>query len=140
MWVEVMWHFGQKKHKEKLAIFTKIVNYTNFPCIYFHPTFYTNMSGYSNYKHCLQEESTHSNLMISAHFGLEVSGQFDIKNCKQKISNILKYVLNYTNFSWIIFSAKLFRNLHFTYYLFYILPPDSPNFVSLRMSTSLFST
>ena len=47
------------------------------------------------------------------HFGLEVLEQLGIKYYKQKIRNIHKDILNYTNFSCIIFYATLSRN--FTY-------------------------
>ena len=49
------------------------------------------------------------------HFGLEILEQLGIKNHKQKINNIHKDLLHYTNFSCIIFCATLSRN--FTYQL-----------------------
>ena len=50
---------------------------------------------------------------------LEVTVQFSIENHKWKISNIRKDFLNYTNFSCIVFYAKLSQNLisHTSYIL-----------------------
>ena len=68
--------------------------------------FCAKMSWYSNYKYCLQEESTHFGERVSTRliWGTFWSGiHFSIENYKRKISNIHKYFLNYTNFLWIFF-------------------------------------
>lgn len=67
--------FGPKKMtQEKLAMFTKILNYTKSPCI----IFYAKIPQYSYYIYCLHEESTHFSGRVSASFGLEVLVQFGI--------------------------------------------------------------
>ena len=89
--------------QEKSAIFTKILNYTKSSCI----IFCVKRSRYSHYTHCSQEKLTHFGLRVSipkdanvseyAHYGVEVSAQFGIKNHKRKIRNILKDFFSYTN-------------------------------------------
>lgn len=58
------------------------------------------MYWYSYYTYCLKEELAHFCVRVSTHFGLKVLRQFYIENHKQKISNILKLLLNYANFWW----------------------------------------
>ena len=105
MWVgsiETFW--VHRITQEKSAIFTNILNYTNFSCICI------KMLQYSHYTYCLQEQSTHFGLRVLTHFSLGASGQFGIENQKQKVNDIHKYFLNYINFSWIIFYGKLSSN------------------------------
>ena len=84
----VLGHLGPKRpHQEKLAILTKTSNNISLSCI----IFCAETSKYSRYTYCLQEEYTR--------FSLEVLGQFGLENPKQKVSNIHKIFLNYTNFS-----------------------------------------
>ena len=79
------------------------------------------MCGNSQYVYCLQ--------LKRRYFGLVVYGHFGIENHEWKISSIDQDLLNYTNFSWIISFAKLFRNPHFTYYRNYkkLLKYDGTN-------------
>ena len=74
----------------KSAIFTKFLKYTKTSDI----TFCANMPQYSHYATCLQEGSTHFRLRASIYFGLEVTGQSNMQNRKQKTSRVHKIFLN----------------------------------------------
>ena len=77
MWVgSISVVLSQKIKQQKTKIFTKILNFAKSSYI----IFCVKISHYFNYTYCLQEQSTH--------FGLEVSAQFLLENHTRKISNI----------------------------------------------------
>ena len=87
-----------KNHTRKIS---KIHKDSELYQLFMHNFLYQNVPRFPLYILFILEESTH--------FGLELVGQFGIKNEKRKISNVHKDFLNCTNFSWIIFYA------HFTF-------------------------
>ena len=98
--------------QQKLTNFIKILKNINSSCI----TFRAKMFGYSHCIYCLQEESIHFDLMVSANFGLETSRHFSTKNYTRKFDKTLKLL-------YIVFCPKSFRYLqviHFRYVLVFI--------------------
>lgn len=110
MWVKgIRTFWTQQTTQEKLTTFTKILSYTKPSSI----IFYAIISQFSYCAYSTQEESTHFGLMVLTRIGLVITGQFIIENHKQKISNIPKDFLNYTDFLCKLSYTKLSL---FTYY------------------------
>ena len=82
----------------------------------------------------LQEEWTHCS---TGAFWSGDNGTFWAQNYARKIISIHKYFLNYSNFLWISFYAKLCRNPYFACYSNYLWL-DSPNFMLLPNPLFIF--
>ena len=113
MWVEGFGTFRvQIITKEISAIFTRVLNHIKSSCI----IFYAKTSWYFHWTNCLQKVLIFDQ-RVSIHFGLDLSGQFGIENHKWNISNVDKYLLNYSNFSCRTLYVHLSQNSYFTHYL-----------------------